>query len=168
MSPPRRPPLWPLGGRCRPSPPNGPSRGIGTPDGPVRCWWRGRYRNWPRWSGRHDQDGQAYLDCFASRRRPHPPAPDPREHRYRRPPVNAVDDDMAGLADALAQVGRAVRDAVLSVATTDSDSEIVRHAGGDVVFGVDARADVVLLDALRARCGGRWPGSLVIEGYDDR
>ena len=75
-----------------------------------------------------------------------------------------VDDD---LARALAEVGREVRDAVLSVTVTDADSDVVREAGGDVVFGVDARADVVLVDALRRRCGERWPGHLVMEGLDE-
>src|SRR5262249_16222471 len=31
----------------------------------------------------------------------------------------------------------------------------------------DARADVVLLEALRRRCGERWPGRLIMEGLDE-
>src|SRR5687767_14401229 len=70
------------------------------------------------------------------------------------------------LAAALAEVGRAVRDAVLGTPQAAADGDVVRRAGGDEVFGVDARADVVLLDQLRARCG-RWPGQLVMEGLDE-
>src|SRR5258706_8807979 len=75
-----------------------------------------------------------------------------------------MDDD---LARSLAAVGRAVRDAVLAVPSTLADSDVVRVEGGDAVFGVDARADVVLVDALRRHCGERWPGRLVMEGLDD-
>lgn len=70
------------------------------------------------------------------------------------------------LAEALAAVGRAVRDVVRDAVAPD-DHLVVRSEGGDDVFGVDARADVVLIDELRARCGERWPGRLVIEGLDD-
>jgi hypothetical protein len=38
--------------------------------------------------------------------------------------------------------------------------------GGDEIFGVDIRADQVLLAELIARCGDRWPGKLVMEGFD--
>ena len=70
------------------------------------------------------------------------------------------------LARALAAVGREVRDAVLAVPATAADADVVRFEGGDVVFGLDARADVVLIDALQRHCGGRWPGRLVMEGLD--
>ncbi len=43
---------------------------------------------------------------------------------------------------------------------------MVRTEGGDDVFGVDDRADRVLLAEL-ARLGERWPGTVVLEGYDD-
>src|SRR5947199_8324213 len=71
------------------------------------------------------------------------------------------------LAAALAEVGRDVRDAVLAVPSTAADAGVVRVAGGDAVFGVDARADVVLLESLQRRCGARWPGALVMEGLDE-
>jgi fructose-1,6-bisphosphatase/inositol monophosphatase family enzyme len=70
------------------------------------------------------------------------------------------------LSDALAQVGRAVRDAVRS-GRRSSDAEVVRTEGGDDVYGVDDRADRVLVEELRRRCARRWPGSLVLEGYDE-
>jgi hypothetical protein len=69
------------------------------------------------------------------------------------------------LAAALAEVGRVVRAAV-GVPRGAADAEVVRTAGGDDVFGVDDRADRALLAALAARCGERWPGTLVCEGYD--
>jgi len=43
----------------------------------------------------------------------------------------------------------------------------VRTEGGDDVYGVDARAEEVLIAALIRRCGGRWPGTLIIEGFDE-
>ena len=46
------------------------------------------------------------------------------------------------------------------------DHDVVRTEGGDDVFGVDDRADQVLLAEL-ARLGERWPGTVVLEGYDD-
>lgn len=67
----------------------------------------------------------------------------------------------------LAEVGRAVRDVVRSGRTT-SDGLVVRTEGGDDVYGIDARADEVLIDQLRRRCGERWPGGLVVEGFDHR
>lgn len=70
------------------------------------------------------------------------------------------------LAAALADVGRAVRDAVWSRRHA-GDHLVVRSEGGDDVFGIDARADVVLIEELRRRCGERWPGELVMEGFDD-
>lgn len=79
-----------------------------------------------------------------------------------------TDDDVRTdlLAEQLAEVGREVRD-VVRAGRADSDERVVRTEGGDDVFGVDARADEVLIDRLRARCGARWPGELVIEGFDD-
>lgn len=70
------------------------------------------------------------------------------------------------LAEALAEVGRAVRDVVRS-GRGAGDDQVVRTEGGDDVFGVDARAEDVLIEQLRARCGARWPGVLVMEGYDE-
>src|SRR5690348_15380052 len=70
------------------------------------------------------------------------------------------------LAATLAAVGREVRDAVLAVPATPADADVVRVEGGDAVFGVDARADVVLVDALRRRCAEQWPGRLIMEGLD--
>jgi fructose-1,6-bisphosphatase/inositol monophosphatase family enzyme len=43
---------------------------------------------------------------------------------------------------------------------------VSRVAGGDEVFGVDARADRRLVDELVSRCAQRWPGRLVMEGFD--
>jgi len=74
--------------------------------------------------------------------------------------------DLHQLAAALAEVGRAVRDAVLATPPSPADAAIDRVAGGDDIFGVDARADVVLLRQLHERCGARWPGRLVMEGCD--
>ena len=77
-----------------------------------------------------------------------------------------ADAETAALADALAEVGRQVRTAVATGRRAD-DAEVVRTEGGDDVFGVDARADEVLLAELDARCAARWPGTVVIEGFDD-
>ena len=66
----------------------------------------------------------------------------------------------------LAEVGRTVRD-VVRAGRTASDHLVVRTEGGDDVYGIDARADEVLIEQLRRRCGERWPGGLVIEGFDD-
>jgi fructose-1,6-bisphosphatase/inositol monophosphatase family enzyme len=71
----------------------------------------------------------------------------------------------ADLARALADVGRAVRDAVRST-RPDDDHEVVRTEGGDDVFGVDERAERTLLEGL-AEVGRRWPGHLVMEGFDE-
>ena len=76
-----------------------------------------------------------------------------------------MSDDRAGLARRLAEVGRDVRAAV-GVPEGESDAEVVRFEGGDDVFGVDARAEVVLIASLRRRCAERWPGTLVLEGHD--
>lgn len=43
---------------------------------------------------------------------------------------------------------------------------MLRTEGGDDVFGVDERAERALLDGLAARCADRWPGTLVLEGFD--
>jgi fructose-1,6-bisphosphatase/inositol monophosphatase family enzyme len=75
------------------------------------------------------------------------------------------DDDLPGLAAALAEVGRRVRD-VVRAGRVAGDHDVVRFEGGDDVFGVDERADEVLLDGLRA-LGDRWPGTVVLEGYHD-
>jgi len=75
------------------------------------------------------------------------------------------DDDLLDLAAALAAAGRVVRDVVRS-GRVGRDHEVVRTEGGDDVFGVDDRADQVLLAEL-ARVGERWPGTVVLEGYDD-
>jgi fructose-1,6-bisphosphatase/inositol monophosphatase family enzyme len=77
-------------------------------------------------------------------------------------PDLAVDAELSG---ALAQVGRAVRDTVRQGGGA-GDHLVVRTEGGDDVYGIDARADEVLVEELRRRCGERWPGSLVIEGFD--
>ena len=46
------------------------------------------------------------------------------------------------------------------------DDAVLRTEGGDDVFGVDERAERALLDGLAARCAARWPGTLVLEGFD--
>jgi fructose-1,6-bisphosphatase/inositol monophosphatase family enzyme len=70
------------------------------------------------------------------------------------------------LAAELVAVGVSVRRAV-GAPRGAADAEVVRTAGGDDVFGVDARADEVLVEELDRRCGARWPGTLVLEGFDD-
>jgi hypothetical protein len=80
-------------------------------------------------------------------------------------PSPAGASDRWALARQLAEVGREIRAAV-GVPEGEADAEVVRTEGGDDVFGVDARAEVALLAALRRRCGGRWPGTLVLEGHD--
>jgi fructose-1,6-bisphosphatase/inositol monophosphatase family enzyme len=72
--------------------------------------------------------------------------------------------DLDELAAALAGAGRAVRGAVLAVDRTPADAAVLRNEGGDDVFGVDARADAVVLRELRA-VAARWPGRLVMEGF---
>src|SRR5580765_3736874 len=74
-------------------------------------------------------------------------------------------DDLRSLAAALAGVGRAVRAAVGAGPVGAADHDVVRSAGGDEVFGVDARAEAALLDALEP-VGARWPGRAVMEGAD--
>lgn len=77
-----------------------------------------------------------------------------------------MSDDRWELAEALAEVGRDVRAAVGRPGGA-ADAQVVRTAGGDDVFGVDARAEEVLVDSLQGRCAARWPGQLVLEGFDD-
>lgn len=74
---------------------------------------------------------------------------------------------MIELATSLAQVGRTVRDTILAAPYVDGDEGVARHEGGDDIFGVDTRADEALLHELRA-LGERWPGDLVMEGFDNR
>jgi len=74
-------------------------------------------------------------------------------------------DELLELAAALADVGRQVRDVVRS-GRVAGDHDVVRFEGGDDVFGIDDRADGVLLDGLRG-LADRWPGTVVLEGYDD-
>ena len=76
----------------------------------------------------------------------------------------AGDPDARALAAALAEVGRRVRDAVRG-GRVARDHDVVRAEGGDDVFGVDDRADLVVLAGLAA-LGDRWPGTVVLEGYD--
>lgn len=72
------------------------------------------------------------------------------------------DEPTADLAAALADLGRRVRDVVRATRAHD-DHRVVRTEGGDDVFGVDARADQVLLAGLRAL---PVPGTAVVEGHD--
>lgn len=74
-------------------------------------------------------------------------------------------DDLDDLAVALADVGRAVRRAIGTTAAA-GDGAVLRHEGGDEVFGVDDRAEAALFEGLRV-VGRRWPGRLVVEGHDD-
>lgn len=83
------------------------------------------------------------------------------------------EQDLESLAAALAEVGRAVRDAVRSGVVGGvghdghgDDHLVVRTEGGDDVFGVDARAEEALVSAL-AGLGDRWPGTAIVEGHDD-
>jgi hypothetical protein len=73
----------------------------------------------------------------------------------------ALDD----LARALAQVGRSVRDTLPATMRTAADGSIVRRAGGDDIYGLDDRADQILVAELQRQCG-RWPGRLVMEGAE--
>lgn len=81
-------------------------------------------------------------------------------------PEPVPDPEIWALAEALAEIGRRVRDAVRGPADATDDRSIVRFEGGDDVYGVDARAEDVLLDGL-AKLGSRWPGSAVVEGHDE-
>jgi len=82
-------------------------------------------------------------------------------------PLLTHDDlsELRQLADALATVGRRVRDAV-GVGPRSDDARVVAYRGGDDVFGVDERAEAALIDAMQATVAPRWPGSLVLEGFD--
>lgn len=74
-------------------------------------------------------------------------------------------DERWDLVASLIEVATSVRDAVRGSSIGHSDAEVVRHEGGDDVFGIDGRAD----EALRAafdRLDSRWAGSLVCEGFD--
>lgn len=73
---------------------------------------------------------------------------------------------MDELGAVLVDVGRAVR-AAIGAGPQRGDEMVVRAEGGDEVFGVDARADRVLLEELAARCGSRWPGTIIVEGFDE-
>lgn len=72
-------------------------------------------------------------------------------------------DRHRGLAATLADLGRAVRDAVRA-GSGPGDAVVVRTEGGDEVFGVDARAEAALAAGLGGLAG--WPGTLVAEGHD--
>ena len=72
-----------------------------------------------------------------------------------------VDGD---LARALADLGRRTRDVVRGSAEA-GDQRVARTEGGDDVFGVDARAEDVLVAGFAA-IGERWPGTAIIEGFD--
>lgn len=81
--------------------------------------------------------------------------------------------ELEALASAMASVGRTVRDAVRSGTVGgmghdghEDDHAVVRTEGGDDVFGLDARAESALFEALRD-VGRRWPGTAVVEGHDD-
>jgi fructose-1,6-bisphosphatase/inositol monophosphatase family enzyme len=71
----------------------------------------------------------------------------------------------AELGDALVDLGRRVRDIVRAGARAD-DGAVVRSEGGDEVFGADDRAEVPLWAGLRD-IGSRWPGTVVMEGFDE-
>jgi fructose-1,6-bisphosphatase/inositol monophosphatase family enzyme len=43
----------------------------------------------------------------------------------------------------------------------------VAQRGGDEIFGVDERAETALLDAMQREVGTQWPGSMVLEGFDE-
>lgn len=79
-------------------------------------------------------------------------------------------DDLDALARALADVGRAVRDAVRGGLGRDgageADRAVVRTEGGDDVFGIDARAEVALVAGLAGLAGFAGSGTAVVEGHD--
>jgi hypothetical protein len=77
------------------------------------------------------------------------------------PDAPPPDHHPGDLADRLADVGRQVRDAVRGTRTAD-DGRVVRTEGGDDVFGVDARADRVLIDGLHAL---GVAGTAIVEGH---
>jgi fructose-1,6-bisphosphatase/inositol monophosphatase family enzyme len=77
-----------------------------------------------------------------------------------------VSEPPGDLASALAQVGRSVRDALVATWGSAADGRVVRRAGGDDIYGLDDRADRVLLAELERRCA-RWPGRLIVEGSEE-
>ncbi|MGC1513496.1 MAG: hypothetical protein WA797_11340, partial [Acidimicrobiales bacterium] len=83
--------------------------------------------------------------------------------------VQRDDEAPARLAQVLARVARAARDAVREdrSARSDEDQAVLRVEGGDEVFGVDERADAALLEGFAELIGPRWPGLLVMEGHDE-
>lgn len=84
------------------------------------------------------------------------------------PGGSPVDPELAALAEALVAIGRRVRDAVRAArhAAADGLGAVVRAEGGDHIFGVDAVADRIIVDAIGS-LGARWPGTWVMEGFDD-
>lgn len=87
------------------------------------------------------------------------------------------DPVLASLAGELVAIGRRVRDAVraeLAAAAAgpvrpDGLAAVVRAEGGDHIFGVDSVADRIIVDAIgpSGPLGARWPGTWVMEGFDD-
>jgi hypothetical protein len=75
-------------------------------------------------------------------------------------------DELGQVALALTAVGRGVRDAV-GAGPRSGDSRVVAQRGGDEVFGVDERAETTLLESMQTEIGPRWPGWLVLEGFDE-
>ena len=76
------------------------------------------------------------------------------------------DDVLWRLTEQLMTVGRAVREAVRNGSDTARDGDVLRHAGGDDIFGLDSRADRALRDAMGA-FDTPWSGTMVCEGFDD-
>lgn len=77
---------------------------------------------------------------------------------------NAPDPELVELATALVELAVEVRQRVRAgLGRHSRDAEVVRTEGGDDIFGIDERADRVLLDGFAA-LGARFPGRLVIEG----
>jgi hypothetical protein len=77
-----------------------------------------------------------------------------------------LSDALDDLARVLAQVGRSVRDTLLATMRSPADGRVVRRAGGDDIYGLDDRADRVLVAELERQCG-RWPGRLIVEGAEE-
>jgi hypothetical protein len=78
-----------------------------------------------------------------------------------------VTDERAALAAALVGLGRRVRDVVraeLAVPTGGGLGAVVRHEGGDHVFGVDDLADSVITAGLAELTP--WAGTWAMEGFD--
>jgi hypothetical protein len=78
--------------------------------------------------------------------------------------MSTDESELSSLAEALAGVGRRVRDAVRAE-TVAGDGEVVRNEGGDDIYGIDVRAEEALFEGLQ-RLGARWPGRAVVEGHD--